>query len=163
MSLFHFLPTIIIYNNIRFCRQGIQSDYIIFFIPYYYEPVPFPSYYHLHLDWYMKFKLKKKCSNYFRSITFNELKLNWNVCTVLIITSFEWTEPNNILVSMGNDHLIEFQLIEIVFYHLIKIMLITWSNFLTLFTWSNYLINWFKRTDRFWQLIEILKSLKYHY
>jgi len=47
---------------------------------------------------------------------------------------------------MENDHLIEFQLIEIVFYHLIEIMLITWLNF----TWSN-------------QLIEILKSLKYHY
>jgi hypothetical protein len=30
---------------------------------------------------------------------------------------------------MENDHLIEFQLIEIVFYHLIEIMLITWSNF----------------------------------
>jgi hypothetical protein len=28
-------------------------------------------------------------------------------------------------ILMGNDHLIEFQLIEIVFYHLIEIMLIT--------------------------------------
>ncbi len=52
----------------------------------------------------------------------------------------------HISLAMENDHLIEFQLIEIVFYHLIEIMLITWSNF----TWSN-------------QLIEILKSLKYHY
>jgi hypothetical protein len=28
-------------------------------------------------------------------------------------------------INKGNDHLIEFQLIEIVFYHLIEIMLIT--------------------------------------
>ena len=40
----------------------------------------------------------------------------------------------------ANDHLIEFHLIKIVFYHLIKIMLITWSNFLTLFTWSKFVI-----------------------
>jgi hypothetical protein len=31
--------------------------------------------------------------------------------------------------KLENNHLIEFQLIEIVFYHLIEIMLITWSNF----------------------------------
>jgi hypothetical protein len=36
------------------------------------------------------------------------------------------------MISMGqtgNDHLTEIHLIEIVFYHLIKIMLITWPNF----------------------------------
>ena len=40
------------------------------------------------------------------------------------------------VIEWGNDHLIEFQLIEIVFYHLIKILLITWPNF----TWPNQLI-----------------------
>ncbi len=29
----------------------------------------------------------------------------------------------------ANDHLIEFQLIEIVFYQLIEIVVISWSNF----------------------------------
>ena len=42
-------------------------------------------------------------------------------------------------------------------------LLITWSNFLTLFTWSNYSIKCQKRTYGFWHLIESLKSLKYHY
>ena len=37
------------------------------------------------------------------------------------------------------------------------------TEFLDGFHWSNYSINWLKRTDGFWQLIEILKSLKYHY
>ncbi len=82
------------------------------------------------------------------------LKTKGNSCTFKTYFQFH--------VYLGNDHLIEFQLIEIVFYHLIEIMLITWPNFLTLFTWSNYSINWLKRTDGFWQLIEILKSLKYH-
>jgi hypothetical protein len=31
----------------------------------------------------------------------------------------------NVVVKAANDHLIEFHLIEIVFYHLIEIMLIT--------------------------------------
>ncbi len=68
-----------------------------------------------------------------------------------------------------NDHLI-----EIVFYHLIEIMLITWSNF----TWSNQLIEIFKKpkipllellincqkepTD-FGSWSKLFKSLKYHY
>jgi hypothetical protein len=41
---------------------------------------------------------------------------------------------------------------------------ISWSKVSNnLISWSNYSINWLKRTDGFWQLIEILKSLKYHY
>ena len=66
-----------------------------------------------------------------------------------------WNFLYNYLPSVeGNNHLIEFQLIKIVFYHLIKIMLITWPNFLTLFTWSNYSINCQKITCIFWQLIK---------
>ena len=36
--------------------------------------------------------------------------------------------------------LTEIHLIEIVFYHLIKISIISWPNFLTLFTWSKFVI-----------------------
>ncbi len=49
-----------------------------------------------------------------------------------IIHFFYLTELNHLFGQigkgvqiLGNDHLIEFQLIEIVFYHLIEIMLIT--------------------------------------
>jgi hypothetical protein len=40
---------------------------------------------------------------------------------------------------MGNDHLIKFHLIEIVFFdffQLIKSFIISWPNFLRLFSWS---------------------------
>jgi len=42
--------------------------------------------------------------------------------------------------ELGNDHLAEIQLIKIVFYQLIKTLLISWPNFWTLFSWSKLLI-----------------------
>ncbi len=43
----------------------------------------------------------------------------------LIYLKVQENKMVKISVFWGNDHLIEFQLIEIVFYHLIEIMLIT--------------------------------------
>ena len=67
------------------------------------------------------------------------------------------------LIFLTGGRLTENQLIEIVFYQLIKIFIISWPKFWTLFSWSKNSINCQKRTDGFWQLIKILKSLKYHY
>ena len=88
---------------------------------------------------------------------------NWRVNEKKVLSGFDRTQNRENLLqnfkntktklprNTGNDHLIEFQLIEIVFYdfyHLIEILLITWPNFFRLFTWSNYSINWLKRTVR---------------
>ena len=65
--------------------------------------------------------MKYKCKGYF--FIFAVLKLALNLWFFFII-------------FLANDHLIELHLIEIVIFHLIKISLITWSNYFTLFTWS---------------------------
>jgi hypothetical protein len=47
------------------------------------------------------------------------------VRTLTINEIFSQDQYSNSYVTVENDHLIKFQLIEIVFYHLIEIMLIT--------------------------------------
>jgi hypothetical protein len=78
------------------------------------------------------------------------------------VTQNSGTEVNRFKFSTlnitGNDHLIKFQLIEIVFYHLIEIVVISWSNF----TWSNQLIeslnNDFGQTPKNWSVDRIIWS-----
>ena len=71
----------------------------------------FCQYYNYNLGFFVSFFVE------IALITCNlpKTSLNYSFSVIHSILMFE----------TGNDHLIEFQLIEIVFYHLIKIMLIT--------------------------------------
>ena len=71
------------------------------------------------------------------------------------MSSFK-SQSNKRTLITENDHLIEFQLIEIVFYHLIEIMLITWSNF----TWPNQLIEILIMS--FWVILNFRSTAKIH-
>ncbi len=61
--------------------------------------------------------------------------------------------------NLGNDHLIEFHLMEIVFYQLIKIFIISWPKFLRLFTWLKFLIMSLIKRLKISQLIEKFDQL----
>jgi hypothetical protein len=78
----------------------------------------------------------------------------WSVLTFKLLTQMHLKLIFNVLMFKTGGCLTKIHLIEIVFYQLIKIFIISWPNFFRLFTWSKNLINCQKKTCKFWHMIE---------
>jgi hypothetical protein len=80
----------------------------------------------------------------------------------VLIQSGEYREVTELIWTTGG-RLTEIHLIEIVFFQLIEIFIISWPNFLRLFSWLKNSINCQNLQVIFWHLIESFKSTKFHY